>query len=129
MIKPKKAESCQMTAVGQCCCNCIYQIPVREASSEPKENNEHHIVSGFLCSKPFEKNGFVHGGWPEHSAGCVEFEQLQPPRPSSILEELGVVIIDLGPVMPTEKRADARVVDSPLAAIEYVAPTEDNQGH
>lgn len=74
----------------QCCCNCIYRLPVFfNCSTNPKPAPETHkgkcvcnVQKGWACVHP--EMGAVYDNWPEHSVGCELYTPKQEEKPERL---------------------------------------------
>lgn len=72
---PGDPPGCQMNVIGQCCCDCIYHVPVNYGcGTEPKPDASLYdkcccsVKKGFACIVPGAHG--IHDNWAEHSCGC-----------------------------------------------------------
>jgi hypothetical protein len=92
----------------QCCCNCVYHLPVHyHCGHEPLPTEEQKKAAGIegrcvcgvqkgwacvclaMADKPGTLEGVrVHDNWPEHSCGCECYE---PKSPNNRMEHNAVV--------------------------------------
>lgn len=58
----------------QCCCDCVYHLPVHHHCSRDPELRKQHggcccrVQKGWACVAP--EFGRVYDNWPAHSCGC-----------------------------------------------------------